>query len=199
MTLRQIASRLKWPTLLLALANIVGVWACAMRLWHGSEVQSTLATAPVRIAAPDALQDPIPNTIDLTAVQSAALFYESRTFYVPPVNHQVQPPPDYKLSGTLVIPRQPTVAMLIQNRSGARIKVRAGDDLEGWTVESIQAQSVLLRHVGQQFEIQSAARARTAGMQLMPSAATSLQSRPSGGTGIKLLGSPLTRQRPQGF
>jgi hypothetical protein len=197
---RQITNRLKWPTVLLALGNIVSVWAGVTRLWQGSETQLILATAALQIATPNDLQDPIHTAIDLTAVQSAALFYESRSFYIPPVAPRIQaPPPDYKLSGTLVIPKQPTIAMLIQNRSGARIKVRAGEDLEGWTVESIQAQGVMLRHEDQQYEIRSAARAPAAGMQPMPLSGTTLQGRPRGGAGIKLLGSPLTRQRSQGF
>jgi len=185
--------------LLLLLANILGGWACASRAWHGSEVRSILATAPLPIAPPVALPDPPPRAIDFSAIQRGALFYASRTFYVPPAIPPMQPPPDYQLAGTLLVPQQPAAAMLVQPRTGKRAKVRAGDDLEGWTVASVEPNVISLRHGDQQIEIR-AARAQVLGMQrvALPAQGPSVtggasdQSRPAFSGGIRLLGRPLT-------
>jgi hypothetical protein len=179
----------RWSSGLFVLANLLGLWACATRYLHGSEIASILATAPVRIAPPTPLSDPPSETLDFASIQTAALFYESRGFYTPPVLPPVKPPPSFRLSGTLVIPQQPTVAMLVQSSSGVRLKVRAGDDVEGWTVESIQPQVVIVRYAEQRFEIRSAARAQAFGMQRMPLSSAAPVARPQG-SGIRVLGRP---------
>jgi hypothetical protein len=79
--------------------------------------------------------------------------------------------------------------MLVQSSSGVRLKVRAGDDVEGWTVESIQPQVVIVRYAEQRFEIRSAARAQAFGMQRMPLSSAAPVARPQG-SGIRVLGRP---------
>ena len=148
----------RWPTLLFAIVNAAIASTIAARLWQGSQAHSILETAARPIAMPEPLRDLAPSAIDPTVIQSAALFYESRSFYVPPAAPVLQTRPDYRLSATLTIPGQPPFAMLVQNQSGAKIKVRVGDDLEGWTVDAIQARAVLLRHEQQQLEIRSSQR-----------------------------------------
>lgn len=145
-----------WPTLLLAILNGAGVLGCVLLLWQGSALPSMLATPPRRLAAPQGFADldrPLP---DLAILQDTALFHESRTFYVPPALPELQNRPDYRLSGTLVIPGQAAAALLTHNPTGARRKVREGDDLEGWTVDAIRVKALVLRHGEQQLEIRSA-------------------------------------------
>jgi len=186
---RRLASGFRGPTLLLVVVNTAAVWACGARLWHSSAAQIILATPPQRIAPPPALQDPIQRSIDLASVQSAALFYESRSFYTPPAIPEVQRPPDYRLAATWMPPNQPATALLVQNQSGTRIKVRPGGDIEGWTVESIAAQVVMLRHGEQQIEIRTARQTAASGMQAVSSSA--MGTRPAG-TGTRLLGQPFS-------
>jgi type II secretory pathway component PulC len=150
---RWLAHLPKWPTLALALLNGVGLWACLAQLWHDSAARALLSTAAQEIPRPTQSQDPARTRADFAIVQSAALFHGSRRFHAPPAVAEVQSRPDYRLSGTLILPNRPAVAMLIQNQTGARHKVRQGDELEGWTVESIRPRLVTLRHGQHQLEI----------------------------------------------
>ncbi len=185
---REVADLFRWPTLLLALVNVAGASAITARLWSGSDAPIILAVAPSHVRAPSALSEPSRNPIDLSSIQTAALFHTSRTFYTPPVIPQIQPPPNYTLAGTLVIPQQPTVAMLIQPQSGTRTRVRAGDTLSGWTVDSIEANAVKLRHADQQFEIRAAAHTpvQASGVQRVP-LSQAVHEGPTS-TGIHILG-----------
>lgn len=184
---RRIANLFRWPTLLLALVNIAGVSAIAARLWSGSAAPSILAAAASNVTIPTALIDSTHGSVDLSSIQSAALFHASRAFYTPPVIPQIQPPPNYILAGTLVIPEQPTVALLVQPQSATRIRVRSGDTLSGWTVDSIEANLVKLRHADQQFEIRPAARAQTSGVQRVPLSQAAQEPRATS-SGIHILG-----------
>lgn len=189
MILRRPAILPGWPTLLLVLVNVAVVSAGAMRLWQGSTARSILATPPQRTAPPVALREPTANFVDLSGIQSAALFHESRSFYIPPAIPAVRARPDYRLSATWRLPKQPTTAVLIQNQSGARIRVQPGAEVEGWTVESIDTQIVILRDGEQQIEIRTARTALGSGMQ--PASSSTSGARPSG-SGIRLLGRPFT-------
>src|SRR5215471_13846360 len=184
---RRIAFSFRWPTPLLLLVNIAGVVACVLQFVHGSQAHSIAATVADKIAAPTPLSDPTLNSIDLSGIQNAALFYEARGFYVPPVVPELQTRPDYRLSGTLLIPNQPAVAMLIQNQSGARLKIREGQELEGWTVFAIRPQGVTLRHGEQELEIRSVARAASQGLQAVALNGVIPASR-SPGSGLRVLG-----------
>lgn len=187
----------RWGTVLLATANAVGIWLCVARLWQGSEAASILATAPLPAHAPRPVKESEPAAEDLTAIMAAALFYQTRAFYTPPPVPQLQPPPDYKLSGTLVIPQQPTVALLIQGHTGARTKVREGDTLDGWKVASVQPQAVTVSHGEQQFEIRSTARTTAFGMRAVPLSVSPLRATRPAAAGVRLLGAPLPFSQPQ--
>jgi hypothetical protein len=187
----RITRSLRVPTVLLVIVNALALWACGARLWHASTAaQMILATPPQRMAPPPALQEPTPRSIELSSVQSAALFYESRSFYIPPAIPEVKLPPDYRLAGTWMPPNKPATAVLINNPSGTRIKAQQGSDIEGWTVESITAQIVMLRYGEQHIEIRTGRPATASGMQAVSSSAIETPTRASG-KGIKLLGQPL--------
>jgi hypothetical protein len=195
MMLSRVASSLRGPTVLLVMVNALALWACGTRLWHGSTAQVILATPPQRIAPPPTLQDPISRSIDLSSVQSAALFYESRSFYTAPAIPEIKLPPDYRLAGTWMPQNQLATAVLVHNPSGTRIKAQQGSDIEGWMVESITAQIVMLRYGEQHIEIRTARRATAPGMQAVSSSATETRTRGSG-SGVKLLGQPFAPASP---
>lgn len=185
---------LKWPTSGLVLVDAFIALAIVTRLWTGSEALAILETPAQAPKLPDPLIDPVPGEIDLASLQSMAVFYASRTFYVTPPAPQLQPPPDYRLSGVLVAPMHSPVAMLTQNQSGRRVRVSEGDTLDGWMVESIQSHSVRLRYAEQHTEIESVNQATASGLQRLPmqSAASSPS---SAGHGFRILGSQLPPQR----
>jgi hypothetical protein len=151
--------RVTWQRLALTALNVAGVLICIAQLWAGSEAQHILAAAPLPIAPPAPLREPTQRAADLAAIRDAAVFHESRRFFLAPAVLPAQSRPDYRLSGVMVMPGGTRLALLIQNPSGARLKVREGDALEDWTVASIHAQTVVLSHGEQQLEVRAAPRA----------------------------------------
>jgi hypothetical protein len=84
--------------------------------------------------------------LDADALRDSALFHATRRFYVAPP----EPPapaqrPDYRLTGTIAIPGKPTTALLVSNAAGTPLKVRVGDAVDGWIVESVEPQRVVLK------------------------------------------------------
>jgi hypothetical protein len=180
---------LRWPALILVCVNAVALGACVVRLLEGSRAQTILAQEPLPMQPPEPVHETVAPLVDLAVIQSAAVFYEARSFYTPPVVPAVQPPPDYRLAGTLVLPGRAAVAMLVQGSSGARRNVREGEELDGWTVTSIQRQLVKLRHAEQEFELRPATHASAMGIQRMPLSGAA-QVTPPASRGIRMLGNP---------
>lgn len=176
-----------WPTLLLILLNAALLVAMATRLSQASPAQSILATTPQSVAAPTPWPEFVTASIDLSNVQDAALFHQSRSFYVPPAVPEVRTRPDYRLSATWRTPKQPPTAVLVQSQSGARTQVRPGADVEGWTVESIEPHVVILRHGEQRIEVRTARAVSGTGMR---SASSPASKSPAINSGVRLLGSP---------
>ena len=164
-----------WPTCALLAVNATALWACATCWWQGSAAPTLLATDARRIALPTPLEEPIPAARDLTPIQNAAVFHESRRFYVAPQVPVELPHPNYRFAASWSQPGRPATALLIQNPSGTRLKVQPGANVEGWRVDSIDARGVLLRHAEQQLEIGARQSMPVPGIQTIPAAA--LQSR----------------------
>lgn len=176
-----------WPTLPLILLNVVALVAIAARLSQESPVQTILATTPRSVAPPAPWPEFVRASIDLSNVQNAAVFHQSRAFYIPPAPPEVRTRPDYRLSSTWISPKQPPTAVLIQSQSGARIQIRPGADVEGWTVESIETHAVILRHGEQQIDIRTAR--VSPGMGMRAASSPGIKS-PAVGSGVRLLGNP---------
>lgn len=142
-----------WLAANLALGAVLGI-----RLWHGSDAARLLST-PARRLNLTSFTDSSPGTAltTLDGIEQAALFYPTRQVYTPPVMTAQLVRPDYRLTGTFIVSNRPAIAMLAQNESGSVRKVKAGDDLDGWTVLSVDASRVQLRLNEQQFEITRAA------------------------------------------
>lgn len=142
----------------------VGLWlVCAasaavigQRLWQGTQTDALLATPARKYDSVLADLTSPSNPPNLEPVQERALFHASRNFYVAPVvvAASVPPAPDYRLTGVLVIPRKPSVATLV-SAAGAPHKVRQGDDLDGWTVTSVESRRVVLQLGANTVEIAS--------------------------------------------
>jgi len=139
-----------------ALLLVCLVWCMA----RGTQTAPLLATAPRRIQPPEGLPTIATGRPELSTLQDHALFHASRR-YVAPIDPRSQPTippiPEYQLVGTFSVPNKPSVALLKSKGSGASRQVHAGEELEEWRVEGIEARRIVLKH-GEQFaELTSAA------------------------------------------
>ncbi|MEP7246142.1 MAG: hypothetical protein ABI885_21015 [Gammaproteobacteria bacterium] len=140
-------------------------------IWQRTQTDALLRTPARAYTLPSVTLELPQKGSGLEPIRDNALFYASRSFFVapPPGAAPVTPPkPDYLLAGTLIIPRKPTVALLQQRAGGAVRKVRPGDDLEGWTVRSVENRTVVLMFGEEHMEIVSVARSARQGIVAMP-------------------------------
>lgn len=131
-----------------------------VRLATGTKSDELLATPPKALRLPEMKLDATPLQAQLEPLRDRVLFYASRSFYIaPPAQAPTTPPqPKYVLAGTFVIPHKHTVALLKQSSGTSVVKVKAGDDLEGWRIESVESARVVLSYHDDRFEIARAAR-----------------------------------------
>jgi hypothetical protein len=117
------------------------------RISVGTQTKLLLATAPKPVVITKMEFAAGGEKPALVLIQGQPLFHASRHFFVPldPAATSVTPPiPDCRLVGTFVIPGKPDVALLTYNTSGASMKVRPGDELDGWTVKSVERTRVVI-------------------------------------------------------
>jgi len=145
-------------TIALVVLNVVLAAAIGNRLWRGTQTALLIATPATHRAVPTLIPDsPATAVWQGTVIQDRALFYASRRFYKPPALAQAMlPRPDYRLLGTVSAPGRPPVALLQPMGPGATRHVKAGDELDGWTVHAVEHTRVILQQNGQQYEIASA-------------------------------------------
>lgn len=132
-----------------------------VRLVMGTQSDELLATRPRAPALPEMKLDAPALESHLEPLRDRALFYASRAFYVappPPPAPAAPPKPDYLLAGTFAIPHKHTVALLKQSTGASVVRVKPGDDLEGWHIESVEPARVVLRYQDERFEIARAPR-----------------------------------------
>jgi hypothetical protein len=139
------------------LVNVALIVAVGLRLWQGTQVGALLATPARKLALTTTVPaEPELAPTRLEPIQQSALFYPARRFYAPPAVVALPPKPNYRLTGTFVVPSRPAVAMLNPSGGGSTRKVSPGDDLDGWTVLSVEASRVVLRLNGELYEITQA-------------------------------------------
>ena len=142
--------------LALLVTELVLLMLLGRTAWKGTDMNRLLATPPHRQTFPSATLEPPTRLRSFDSVQESSLFYASRHFLVPPASDLAAlPKPDYRLTGTFIVPNRPAVAIL-SAPSGASRKVAAGDLLDGWTVASVEAKGVELRHGSETYELTSA-------------------------------------------
>lgn len=159
--------------LTLALVAVI----CAMlfllgrRVTEGTQTQALLATAPHEASPAADRLTPSQRALNSASLQSDPLFYQTRRSYVPPppASAPAAPPrPDFKLVGTFVIPRMPTIALLAETATGALRKVKPGDDVNGWTVQAVETRRVILAYASQSVELTDPVHPPNSGLQLAP-------------------------------
>jgi hypothetical protein len=152
-------------TLLLCAANLALLFNLLWLLASGSSV-GRISSASATAAEPVAVDLNLPATsVNLDAIVAAPLFHPSRTVFkaldAAETSAQLAPP-DYRIVGTIAFPKQPLAVILIHNQTGARSKVQEGDVLEGWTIDAVASQQVLLSLNGRQTQIGVSKNATTA-------------------------------------
>jgi hypothetical protein len=159
--------RLRMTTVLLVLLN-VGLSACAALLW--SKGQARVAE-PERLNVPPlALPDltvldsvPMPS-VDVTTIREQAAFYASRAFYRPPAAPAEIPMPQYEMAGTLRLADGKRIAFVRSKADRASRTLHVGDDLEGWRVQAIEPERIVLQRSEQTAELGSGRTTSTAGL-----------------------------------
>jgi hypothetical protein len=173
--------RIPLSTLGFVALNLFVAGAIITRLTNGSQSEALRSTAarPLPDRVISALDVPTP--VDVSAIQAQAPFHKSRTFYVPPPQPtQVQPPPDYRFAGAMVLPNKSAKVVLVHNRTSVRTTVTTGDQLDGWSVTEVGPNRVLVSLGDRTVEISAAGRAQAGGMTLVSSSSP----RPPGASGM---------------
>ncbi len=110
------------------------------------------------LAQPDlSILNPVaaPN-VDLVAVRDNAVFYTHRAFFQPPPPGQGAAAPDYDFAGSMGLPQGKNLAFVKKRSDKSSRTIHVGDDLDGWRVESIDAQRVVIVRDSQKIELKLA-------------------------------------------
>lgn len=181
--------RLPWPTLLLGfVAAGVGI-ACLFVAFGGTQAAELLAT-PAKPPAALKIELTTDAAADLAAIQSQPLLHASRAFYVAPSPDAVPaspPKPDYRLAGTFLVPGKPSVALLVSNQNGANRRIKAGETLDGWTVQAVLRKQVTFTWQSESFDLTSAPPPVNMGMKRVPMTRARVASS-GGAAGVQSLG-----------
>jgi hypothetical protein len=151
--------KLGLTTLMLCLLNIglLILLVIAVR-WgegrvHAPEHLTARHLAESDLTLLDAVASP---TIDVAAIRDNAVFYAHRTFFQPPPPGQSIPVPEYDFAGSIGLPQGKRVAFVKKKSDKSNRTVHVGDDLDGWRVDSIDAQQVVIVKDTQKIELKSA-------------------------------------------
>jgi hypothetical protein len=147
-------------------------------------------TEPERLVVlPSTLPDLAPlnstpmRSVEVETIRDQALFYTSRSFYQPPPRPVELPPPNYEFAGTLRLANGKRLAFLRSRADQTGHTVHVGDDLDGWKVQTVEPDKIVLRRDEQTLDLLGSKQVRSSGLVHGPTAAKTAQ------TGIRVLGS----------
>jgi hypothetical protein len=134
--------------------------------WGEARVRAPEHLAARHLAQPDLalLNAAASPNIDMTAIRDSAVFYAHRTFFQPPPPGQSVPVPEYDFAGSIGLPQGKRVAFVKRKSDKSNRTVHVGDDLDGWRVESIDAQRVVIVRDSQKLELKSASESAGSGL-----------------------------------
>jgi hypothetical protein len=190
---------MSWRTTALVFLNALFVTIVGLRLWKGTETDRILQVSAHQVKVPVLHLELPPLYADFIGLADRAPFYASRRLYVPPAKPEDPPPPvpKYLFGGAVIRPHGPGVALLNNPANGSAVRVIAGNNLEGWRVESIDASRVVLRYEDQRAEI--AAATKRAGQSVaaegVSRAPVTRSDRVPRGGGVRVLGNGQTVSR----
>jgi general secretion pathway protein N len=139
-------------TLLVALQLLIGA-LIAGRLWTGTGTTDLLAERELRTASASDDWSRPERPVDLGVLESRPLFHPSRRPPNETADVAAEPSrPPLRIVGTMLFPGRPAVGLLTRD-GGDTLRVRLGDDVDGWVVREIAARRVVLARGDEQVEI----------------------------------------------
>jgi len=152
---------IKWALLprsthLLAFSLACLTLGAGATLLMGTQTEALLATPAQPIAPSAPISDALARRDSFSGVQERALFYRSRAYHVPTsatAASAALPVPAYELAGAFVVPHGSAVAVLKSRTASVSRTVRPGDELDGWRVQAIDKDRVVLVQGAQRAEI----------------------------------------------
>jgi hypothetical protein len=173
------------PTVLLGALNL-GLGALIAMLWHGGQLRvkepETLIVPPLTLPDLSALNSTPMPSVDAATIRDQSVFYVSRSFYTPPPPPVEIPAPAYDFSGTMRLADGKRIAF-VKGKTDLRSRtLHVGDDVDGWHVQAIEADRVILDRSEQTAELTANKTASPAGLIRGPVTPRIAQ------TGIRVLG-----------
>jgi hypothetical protein len=126
--------------------------------WGEARVHAPEHVSARHLAEPDLslLNPSAAANVDVTAIRDNAVFYAHRAFFQPPPPGESIPVPEYDFAGAMGLPQGKRLAFVKRKSDRSNRTVHVGDDLDGWHVESIDAQRVVIVKDGKKIELKSA-------------------------------------------
>jgi hypothetical protein len=148
------AIRMSWRTAALVCVNVLILATVGLRLWRGTQADMILQAPVHRLKVPALRLELPPPYANFSGLTDRTPFYATRKLYVLPSKSEASAPPvpNYLFGGAVIRPHAPAVALL-NSTNGGTLKVTAGQDLNGWHVESVEVSRVVLRYEEQRAEI----------------------------------------------
>jgi len=152
------------PKVRLATTLLSVLCACLLVLlviiwrWGVERVHAPEHLAARHLAQPDlaVINPAAAANVDITAIRDNAVFYAHRAFYQPPPAGQSVPVPEYEFAGSIGLPQGKRVAFVRKKSDKSNRTIHVGDDLDGWRVETIDVQRVVIVKDSQQIELKPA-------------------------------------------
>jgi len=136
------------PVLALLVTLHVGIIATAISFYRTGESRiyetTHLVSTPLELPDMSALNSTPMPSVDVAGLRDQALFYASRSFYSPPPRPTEIAPPPFELAGTMRLPNGKRLAFVKGQSDQRQRTLHVGDDLEGWTVQSIEPERIAL-------------------------------------------------------
>jgi len=152
----------KFRITVLVSANALILTFLGLRLWNGTQTERILHSPVHQLKVPALLLDAPPLEANFNGLTGRTPFYATRKVYVVPSKSgsSAPPPPAYVFGGAVVRPNSPAVALL-NSANGGTLRVTAGQDINGWLVESVEVSRVVLRYENLHAEIARVAKQGT--------------------------------------
>jgi hypothetical protein len=143
------------------LVLLIVIWRWGQERVHAPEHLSARHLAPPDLSVLNAIAAP---TVDVAAIRDNAVFYAHRVFFKAPQPGQSIPAPEYDFAGSIGLPQGKRVAFVKRKSDKSNRTIHVGDDLDGWHVESIDAQRVVIVRDDQRVELKSASDSSGSGL-----------------------------------
>jgi hypothetical protein len=150
--------RIRVTTILLAMAN-VALALLVVLLWNRGQARVTepaqLGVQPLSLPDLAALNSiPMPG-VDGTTIREQSVFYPTRAFYRPPAAPVEVSPPEYEMAGTLRLANGIRIAFVKRKADQSSRTLHLGDDLEGWRVQVIDPDRIVVARNEQSAELRA--------------------------------------------